>query len=183
MTLDKGNPFRLEYIPNSKYLFSEYSGQNKGVCLYLNVNSKILEIMTTVKKIMMLIKHHLDHEFSSLGISESQLLIIRTLLRYGDMKVSDIAKNLDLSNSTVSSIVDRLVERGMVDRKRSEEDRRVVMISLAECHQRPLKKHFEAITERLNQVMGSGSEEELDDIAKALEKLKGFMEKVNNIEE
>lgn len=67
--------------------------------------------MMTVKKIMMLIKQHLDQEFKALGISESQGLIIRTLMEYGDMKVSDIAKRLDLSNSTVSGIVDRLVEK------------------------------------------------------------------------
>jgi len=153
------------------------------VCLFLPINDKILEIMTTVKKIMMLIKQHLDQEFKALGISESQGLIIRTLMHHDDMKVSDIAKQLDLSNSTVSGIVDRLVERGIVDRKRSEEDRRVVMVSLAQCHRQPLKKHFEVITKRLNKVMDFGSEQELDDIAKALDKLQELFEKVNNMEE
>lgn len=147
------------------------------------INNKILEIMMTVKKIMMLIKQHLDQEFKALGISESQGLIIRTLMEYSDMKVSDIAKRLDLSNSTVSGIVDRLVEKGVVDRKRSEEDRRVVMISLAKSHCQPLKRHFEAVSTRLNKVMDLGSEQELDDIAIALEKLKGLLEKAQTVED
>ncbi|MFP4461227.1 MAG: MarR family winged helix-turn-helix transcriptional regulator [Thermotogota bacterium] len=147
------------------------------------VNTKILEIMMTVKKIMMLIKQQLDQEFKSLGISQSQGLIIRTLMEHGDMKVSDIAKHLDLSNSTVSGIVDRLVEKEIVDRKRSEEDRRVVMISLAKSHCQPLKRHFEAMCNRLNSVMDYGSEQELDDIAVALEKLKKLLEKAQTVEE
>ncbi|MEA1883909.1 MAG: MarR family transcriptional regulator [Thermotogota bacterium] len=147
------------------------------------IDNKILEIMMTVKKIMMLIKQHLDQEFKALGISESQGLIIRTLMEYGDMKVSDIAKRLDLSNSTVSGIVDRLVEKGVIDRKRSEEDRRVVIISLAKSHRQPLKRHFEAVCSRLNKVMDLGSEQELDDIAKSLEKLKGLLEKAQTVED
>jgi DNA-binding MarR family transcriptional regulator len=149
----------------------------------LPIDTKILEIMMTVKKIMMLIKQYLDQEFKSLGISEPQGLIIRALMEYGDMKVSDIAKRLDLSNSTVSGLVDRLVEKGVVDRKRSEEDRRVVMISLAKSHRQPLKRHFEAVFTRLNKVMDLSSEQELDDIAKALEKLKGLLEKAQTVED
>ena len=133
--------------------------------------------MTTVKKIMMLIKQHLDQEFKALGISESQGLIIRTLMQHGEMKVSDIAKQLDLSNSTVSGIVDRLVEKGVVDRKRSEQDRRVVMISLAKTHRQPLKKHFQAVCDRLNKATDLVSDQELDDIAKAIDQLKKLLEK------
>lgn len=153
------------------------------MCLFLPVNNKILEIMMTVKKIMMLIKQNLDQEFKSLGITESQGLIIRTLMESGGMKVSDIARRLDLSNSTVSGIVDRLVEKGVADRKRSEEDRRVVMISLAKSHHQPLKRHFEAVGTRLNKVMDLGSEQELDDIAEALEKLKRLLEKAQTVED
>lgn len=141
------------------------------------INTKILEIMTSVKKIMMLIKKNLDQEFKTLGISESQGLIIRTLMEYNDMKVSDIAKRLDLSNSTVSGIVDRLVEKGVVDRKRSEQDRRVVMISLAKTHRQPLKKHFQAVCDRLNKATDLVSDQELDDIAKAIDQLKKLLEK------
>jgi len=133
--------------------------------------------MTSVKKIMMLIKKNLDQEFKTLGISESQGLIIRTLMEYNDMKVSDIAKRLDLSNSTVSGIVDRLVEKGVVDRKRSEQDRRVVMISLAKTHRQPLKKHFQAVCDRLNKATDLVSDQELDDIAKAIDQLKKLLEK------
>lgn len=147
------------------------------------INAKILEIMISVKKIMMLIKRNLDQEFKTLGISESQGLIIRTLMEYGDMKVSDIAKRLDLSNSTVSGIVDRLVERGVVDRKRSEQDRRVVMISLAKTHRQPLKKHFQAVCDRLNKVTDLVSDQELDDIVKALDQLKKLLEKAQLAEQ
>jgi DNA-binding MarR family transcriptional regulator len=131
---------------------------------------------------MFLIKQGLDKEFKSMHVTESQSMVMRTLNHFGDMKVSDISKKLDLSNSTVSGIIDRLVERGIVERKRSEKDRRVVMISLSEDYRQPIKKHFEAISKKLGTAMTIGTKEDLDFIVEALRKLKSILEEAQKLE-
>jgi DNA-binding MarR family transcriptional regulator len=48
------------------------------------------------------------------------------------MTLGDLSRELELSHSTVSGIVDRLQAKGLVVRKPSPDDRRYVQISLAE---------------------------------------------------
>ena len=47
------------------------------------------------------------------------------------MKITEFSNQLCLSNSTVSGIIDRLEKQEMVVRERSEEDKRVVYVSIS----------------------------------------------------
>ncbi len=137
-------------------------------------NEMILEIVKLIKEIMHHIKLSLDEEFKKMDVTESQAMVLRVLIHDGEMKVSDISKRLDLSNSTVSGIIDRLVDKGIVIRKRSQKDRRVVMISMSDDFREPLRKHFEAISKKLSTAVSVGNQDDLDLILKALEKLKAI---------
>jgi DNA-binding MarR family transcriptional regulator len=48
------------------------------------------------------------------------------------MTLGELSRELELSHSTVSGIVDRLQAKDLVDRKPSPDDRRYVQISLAQ---------------------------------------------------
>ena len=48
------------------------------------------------------------------------------------MTLGELSRELELSHSTVSGIVDRLQAKGLVDRRPSPNDRRYVKISLAD---------------------------------------------------
>jgi len=65
-----------------------------------------------------------------------QLGVVAVLAENGPSKVSSIADQVGLANSTVSGIIDRLVKKNIVLRNRLEEDRRTVLISLAEGSER-----------------------------------------------
>jgi DNA-binding MarR family transcriptional regulator len=99
------------------------------------------------------------------------------------MKVSDISRKLDLSNSTVSGIIDRLVEKKIVERRRSEKDRRIVMISLAEEYLQPVKRHLIAFAQKMRRVLSTTTEEDLDFILEGLEKLRTILEESQNLAE
>jgi DNA-binding MarR family transcriptional regulator len=63
-----------------------------------------------------------------LGISMAQLNIMYTLQRNGEMPMSRLADVLNVSQSNASGLVDRMEERGFVERTRVPEDRRVVLV-------------------------------------------------------
>ncbi|MFZ5943083.1 MAG: MarR family winged helix-turn-helix transcriptional regulator [Bacillota bacterium] len=65
-------------------------------------------------------------------LSKTEIFILLILLREKELKVSDISKRLNLPFSTTTSIVDRLEQKNLVERLRSKEDRRVVMVSLSQ---------------------------------------------------
>ena len=63
-----------------------------------------------------------------LGISMAQLNIMYTLQRNGVMTMSHLADVLGVSLSNATGLVDRMEERGFIERSRVPEDRRVVLV-------------------------------------------------------
>jgi DNA-binding MarR family transcriptional regulator len=76
-------------------------------------------------------------------LTSPQLLILRELFMNQPMMLSTLAKAVDLSNSTVSGIVDRLELKGLVQRQRDEADRRIVWINTTEKCQQMKQKQLE----------------------------------------
>jgi len=149
----------------------------------LEESSRIEEMLTAIKRIVSLIKQNFERDFKKMHVTQSQILVMRVLNQYGDMKISDISRELDLSNSTVSGIIDRLVEKKIVKRKRSEEDRRIVMISLAEEYRQPVKKQLNAFANKMRRALSTTTEEDLDSIMQGLEKLERILEESQEYKE
>ena len=64
------------------------------------------------------------------GLNASQLLVMQFLKDRGEASAGDVAAALHLKHATLTSLADRLVERGYLGRRRCSEDRRRVWLSL-----------------------------------------------------
>src|ERR1043165_4156167 len=62
------------------------------------------------------------------GISMTHLHILWVLEHHGDLTMSRLADMLDVSLSNATGLVDRMEERGLVERVRVPDDRRVVIV-------------------------------------------------------
>ncbi len=71
-------------------------------------------------------------ELARSGLTAPQLSVVSLLGSRGSMTVSEVARELELSHSTVSGIVDRLHAKGVVERTPLPGDRRYSSISIAE---------------------------------------------------
>ncbi|MEW9700820.1 MarR family winged helix-turn-helix transcriptional regulator [Paenibacillus sp. SI8] len=78
-----------------------------------------------------------------------QLFILRELFLKEPRNLSDLAQAVQLSNSTVSGIVDRLERDGLVERTRDEQDRRVVWIGTTNFCQQMKKTKLEGLNQEL----------------------------------
>lgn len=65
-------------------------------------------------------------------LSEQEIKVIIFLGRKGEVKMKDIVNYMNLVGSTLTSIIDKLVKKECVKRRRSESDRRIVKVSLAQ---------------------------------------------------
>jgi DNA-binding MarR family transcriptional regulator len=70
------------------------------------------------------------------GLTGPQLTVVKMLDELGDLSLSELSERIRAQNSTVTGIVDRMEREGLVDRKRSSEDRRVVHIRLTDKGQK-----------------------------------------------
>src|SRR5687768_5608863 len=67
-----------------------------------------------------------------LGVTATQLNVIKLLDEIGELSLSELSRRIAAQNSTVTGIVDRMVQADLVTREQSPEDRRVWRIKLSE---------------------------------------------------
>lgn len=143
----------------------------------MNENIKSISIVKTLKQIGDYIKENVKEEFAEMNLTGSQGMVVGTLAHNGEMKISDISKKMGLSNSTVSGIIDRLEKQGFVERVRSEEDRRIVLVRITPEFKKKSKKHFTAINKKIDIIMNEASREDIDKIIDGLNILKELIDK------
>ncbi len=73
-----------------------------------------------------------QHTTSELGITSTQASIMFMLAVGKCETASDIAREYGIDASAVTRLIDRLEKRGLLSRVRSEQDRRVVRLTLTE---------------------------------------------------
>lgn len=82
------------------------------------------EIIATIRKIIRAVDVHSKKLRISAGITGPQLIILKEIRQHDRITTTELAEKISLSQSTVTSILDRLVERGLVSRNRDEIDKR-----------------------------------------------------------
>jgi DNA-binding MarR family transcriptional regulator len=87
-------------------------------------------IITDFRVTVTQLKCAMSERLLRLGVSMAQVNILYTLHRSGEMPMSRLAELLNVSLSNATGLIDRLEERGYLERTRVPEDRRVVIVRL-----------------------------------------------------
>ena len=111
-----------------------------------------------------------------LGISMAQLHIMYTLERNGVMTMSRLADVLGVSLSNASGLVDRMEERGYIERTRVPEDRRIVLVRVTEAGTRMIQENDALSDELMRDVLGRLNPAELPVIARATAEVRAALE-------
>jgi DNA-binding MarR family transcriptional regulator len=76
------------------------------------------------------VKKHLSDTEAICGISSSQLWVLYELNKAPGIKVTELAANLAIHQSTASNLVEKLVKKELIEKRREDIDQRVVRLSL-----------------------------------------------------
>lgn len=109
------------------------------------------------------------------GISMTQLHVMSMLERHGDMAMSRLAEMIDVSLSSATGLVDRMEERGYLERLRVPDDRRVVLVRISETGRKLLDEIEVLRTEMLRTVLDRMDPDQLDGLARATADLRGAL--------
>ena len=85
--------------------------------------------------------------------------------------MSTIAKELSVTVGTLTIAINSLVKKGYVTRQRSNEDRRVVYISLSDKGRKAYKHHADFHRKMIQGIMEELNEQELEVLVKAIHHL------------
>lgn len=67
-----------------------------------------------------------------LGLTYTQYITLMALWEHGTLSVKDMGKLLHLDSGTLTPVLKKLEEKGFVNRRRSREDERSLIVSLTE---------------------------------------------------
>lgn len=88
--------------------------------------------------------------------------------------MSAVAKLLSVTVGTLTIAVNNLVKKGYIDRVRSKEDRRVVLVSLTEKGKKAYQHHKRFHEEMIQSLLKGLSEQEISTLVTALTNLREF---------
>ena len=88
------------------------------------------EILVALRRIMRAIDLYSKQLERMAGLTVPQLLVMKSVLEAGELSVGDLARRVSLSQGTVTSILQRLELKGLVDKHRTDNDRRKVLIRM-----------------------------------------------------
>lgn len=139
----------------------------------LRSNSDIL--MISLRKIIQVIDQNSRSLYKRIGLTGPQLIILQEIEFNAGMFVGELAREVSLSQATVTSILERLENRGLIGRRRSDNDRRRVLLHATDEGKKLIKEAPplmpESFAERFNQM----PEWEQTMILSSLQRLAGLM--------
>jgi MarR family 2-MHQ and catechol resistance regulon transcriptional repressor len=114
---------------------------------------------------------HLYAGLEETGIDNTDFRILEALLNKGPLPVNTIGPKVYLTPGSISVAVDRLVERGLVSRVESPEDRRVRVVSLAPKGKKLITPVFRKHAAEIRKVFADASPKELRNLEIILKKI------------
>ncbi len=105
------------------------------------------------------------------GLGESDFRVLEVLLHKGPLPVNTIGPIVDLTPGSISVAVDRLVDKSLVRRIESTEDRRIRIVSLTQRGKELIVRAFRKHSEQMRKVFSDLSPDELRGLEAALKKV------------
>lgn len=95
------------------------SGLRESVCFKLN-------------RVVRNIKRYYENRLAPYDITASQFFVLNVLWENDGIKFKDLAKCANMDGSTLTGILDRMEQSGLVERRDDPDDRRSLLIFLTE---------------------------------------------------
>jgi DNA-binding MarR family transcriptional regulator len=118
------------------------------------------------------IQQTMRKNFEKGEVTMPQGMVLHMLCEHGEMKISDLSDKVHLSKSTVSGIVDRLENHGLVERTRNLEDRRTVYVKVTKKFEEQHKGIHKKAEESFEDLLSSATPEDKEKIIDGLNTLK-----------
>jgi MarR family 2-MHQ and catechol resistance regulon transcriptional repressor len=119
---------------------------------------------------------HAENHIRSLGIGFSDFAVVEVLLHKGPLPVNTIGDLVRLTSGSITTAVDRLERKGLVQRSVEETDRRTRVVHLTEDGRKLIEAAFAEHAAALDRAAGGLAAVEREQAAALLKKLGRYAE-------
>jgi len=127
------------------------------------------QIVATFEAMMHSVASAHTPEFLAVGVTMSQAKLLYLVQAEPGLRMSELAVRLHVSLSTVSGVVDRLVDQGLLDRRDDPADRRQVILRITEAGAQQLELFRELNAGQVRDLLARIDAADLGVVSRALE--------------
>ena len=140
----------------------------------MNINHMLNEVLVRLFRNINVIEERAICTGDYKDVTANDMHVIEAIDMEEARNMTSVARSLGVTTGTLTIAVNSLVKKGYVERARSEEDRRVVLVSLSENGKRAYLHHRQFHEQMIEAIVEELSEEEQAVLEKALVKLDRF---------
>lgn len=137
--------------------------------------NKSEEVLIALRRVIRATDIHSKYLAKTIGLTSPQIVLLQTVAANRDTTVSELAKEMSVSQSTVTNILSRLEGRGLVFRERSSTDKRKVHAKLSEQGKLVLKKAPIPLQDQFTSQFENLADWEQTMIISAIQRVAGMM--------
>jgi MarR family transcriptional regulator, lower aerobic nicotinate degradation pathway regulator len=126
------------------------------------------EILDSIRKIVQALRVASRASEKGVGLSGAQLFVLQHLAGHDGLSLNELAERTLTHQSSVSVVVQRLVDRGLVSRVRSEIDARRIELSLTRAGRALLGKSPQAAQDQIIEAVGRMADKDRRPLARTL---------------
>ncbi len=137
------------------------------------------ELVEQLYTIVPSINHKFFHQIPKGGIPKQQLRLLHAIRHHDGKPMKFFSEDMNISKPNLTKLVDHLIEQGWVERGRSEEDRRIVILTTTEAGRNELSTHFNLMKEKTSLLFDVFSEKERKELLAHFMEIKRLMDKID----
>ncbi|MBN2125496.1 MAG: MarR family transcriptional regulator [Deltaproteobacteria bacterium] len=146
-------------------------GMSRSVEPPENHGDRTKEIVWLIRRLMQGGEQYTKELIKTYHVSAPQLSCLLALFEHGPLPPSHIAKYIMVNSSTVTGVLDRLEQQGLVARSRTSPDRRVITVSLTASGEKLARNAPPPIQKKIVEGLKKLPETDIEQIVRALTKL------------
>lgn len=129
-----------------------------------------------MRKAAALVKCELDEDMTN-----DQYYLLRYIMKKGKCTSTELASIFGVNKSAITAMTNRLVEKGLLQRTRDQNDRRVVYLTLTERGDEWIVKTEEKIHKLVESFITKFSEKEIEAFIQTYEKLACILQEMEGV--
>ena len=133
-------------------------------------------VMIALRKIIQAIDINSKKLVKRVGLTGPQLVILQEISSLGEVTAGEIARAVSLSQATVTGVLDRMENRGLLARQRCDHDKRRIMVRITESGKQVLKDAPPLMQEAFVERFSSLQEWEQSMILSSIQRLVSIMD-------
>lgn len=144
----------------------------------VNITSTLNEVLVRLFRDITTIEEKAIKTGEYKELTVNDMHVIEAIDVHQPKNMTSVAKSLSVTTGTLTISVNGLVKKGFVERIRSEEDRRVVLISLSEKGRKAHAQHEQFHQKMIHSIIEGLTEEEQVILGKALINANDFFREI-----